>query len=103
MFDRFLTESRIRRDDRRTAILMLVLSQVVVATSATARADEPAAAPPLMERALRSRGWEPPSVARAIAARWLLTLTLAAVVEQAVGATLHDQVTLLGSLSWPLD
>jgi hypothetical protein len=103
MFDRFLTESPNRRDDRRTAILMLVLSQVVVATSAAARADEPAAAPPLMERALAARGLDPPPVARAVAARWLPTLTLAAAVEQSAGAGVGDQITVLGSLSWPFD
>jgi hypothetical protein len=56
-----------------------------------------------MERALPSRGLEPPPVARVVAARWLPKLTLAAVVERSLGASVHDQITLLGSLAWPLD
>jgi hypothetical protein len=57
-----------------------------------------------MERALRSRGLDPPPPGAAVeAARWLPRLTLGAIVDRALGPTAHDQTTVIGTLAWPLD
>jgi hypothetical protein len=57
-----------------------------------------------MERAVLARGLSPPSRPLAAAAvRWLPTLTIGAVFERSRGPLSHDQTTVLGHLSWPLD
>jgi len=39
----------------------------------------------------------------AAAARWLPTLSVGAIFERSRGPASHDQTTVLGQLSWPLD
>jgi len=57
-----------------------------------------------MERAVLARGLSPPSHSlAAAAARWLPTLSVRAIFERSRGPESHDQTTVLGQLSWPLD
>jgi hypothetical protein len=106
MLDRFLTGSRGRPDDRRTATPMLVFALALLAPLASTRADERVTPPPplLMSHVLHARGLDEHGHQAAIeAARWTPRLALSASYERASGSWPHNQALLLARLSWPLE
>lgn len=104
----FLTESRRKRDDRRTATcLMTLLSIAVMSPLAPARADEPAPPASLIARALRYAGLDRDEAAGSgalAASRWLPQVHVGAAITRAqLPAGAHDETEVWGALTWPLD
>lgn len=103
----FLTRSRGRREDRRTATcLMTAISIAVVSPLAPARADERAPPASLIDRALRNAGLCPTAPLDGVreAARFVPELRLGATVGRAqLPWGTRDETLVYGALAWPLD